>query len=150
MFLYFLKVTYVEYLLQTVVWSVAAVSIWPTLFNSRRLASEPKTGWSSCSTWWSLPHPLPSAGLIFPVCARISSKPRLIYRLLLFTLQQIETRVGKKVAQLAHQRVTWGSRMIPQTSCLSRVFTSVNIHAQWLARTPSDCVHSYSWKKKKM
>lgn len=124
---------------------MVTVSIWSTLFNRRRLACEPKTGWSSCSKWWSFTHPLPSAGLIFPVCARISSKPCLIYKLHCLPCSKLKP-VSAKVAQLAHQRVTWGSRMIPQTSCLSRVFTSINIHAQWFARIPSDCIHSYRSK----
>lgn len=45
--------------------------------------------------WWSFLQLLLSAGLIFPVCAWINSELCLIYQLLLFTSQQIETCVGK-------------------------------------------------------
>lgn len=79
----------VEYPFPTAVASMANGRVWATLFNRRRAALEAKTSWSSCSKWQSSSHPPPSAGLIFHVCAQISSKP--YWQALLFTLQQIET-----------------------------------------------------------
>lgn len=128
---------------------MVAVSIWPTLFNSRRLASGlwAKDGLILVQQVMKPPSssPVCRSNLSCLRTNQLKASPYLPAPAVYLAANWNPCR--QKVAQLAHQRVTWGSRMIPQTSCLSRVFTSVNIHAQWLARTPSDCVHSYGWKK---
>lgn len=108
-----------------------------------------RRGWSPCSKWWSLPHPVPSAGLIFLVCARIKLKapPYLpapaVY--LAANWNPCRQKLHNWLIKESLEAPGWSHRH----RAFQGFFASVNIHAQWLARTPR-WLRPFIWLQKKM